>query len=178
MPDNIETTTTTEVRPPSPPRSDTILYPGFRDANPNSVQSALNNQNSMAAAEVARQNAQGTRHGTGWSAVPLPEKIEYPTITGDNKVIQKNIATEFSEKVSKLTNFSKWITGTDRKHWDALDKLQGKDTKLNYMKKNNLSGGIWDAAKWSFENSGLPNASKARSNQLRESKELGRKENR
>lgn len=168
------------------PKTSTVLYPGFRDANPNSIQSSLNQQDSMASAERERQNLQGTRHGTGWTAAPIPKKIIYPTITGETEVKQKNITTEFSEKVTKIINFSKFHdqvqklwTPDERKHWDALDKIQGKDTKLNYMKKNNLSGGIWDAAKWSFENSNLPTAREVRSNQLQTTKQTGvRKENR
>ena len=163
-------TTTTQSTVSTPnirEKKDTIYYPGFRDANPNSIQSSLDQQNSMASAEIARQNLQGTRHGTGWTAVPIPKKIDYPTITGE-ETVQKNIANEFSEKVDKFVkNFSR--AKFSDPHMNKLSAMGSLQTMRKYINDNGLKGqtkyeAIFDSAKESFK----PRTAKdARSQSLR-----------
>lgn len=158
---NITTETKTIIESPPQKNRETILYPGFRDANLNSIQSQITEQNTNAQAEIARQNLQGTRHGTGWTAVPIPKKIEYPTITGEGKVSQKNITTQFSEKIDRISrNFSKYIDKKDQGHWNMLDRIPSLEGKTGYMDKHNLKGGIWDIARESFVGSGIPKTQK------------------
>ena len=166
----VQTTTQTQIinQIPKEPRKDTQIYPDFRDANPMSILGKDDSQ-TLAMRERARENRQGIRIGDGHGIVPIPEPVKFPTITGEREVNQRSI-TSFSEKVEKYSRyFSQYITGEDRKHWDALDKLQGRDTKIKYLDKNNLKGGIWDIARDNFKDpdSHIPLAREARSTQLR-----------